>query len=131
MSGAEARMADAMLRVSGGHAVLLRMPAAAVPGDDGEQLGEATPQFQDVPLGPAVWRVPRTSAGGELVISATAVEMLVGSLAFDSAAVLFRTAAGVVVAGDLLEIVSAVGVEARGSVSVYRVVVRGRAALVA
>ena len=131
MSGAGSRMADAMLRVVGGPAVMLRVPVAAVPGDDAEQLGQATPQFQDVALGPAVWRRPFTGVDGELVVSATAVAAVVGSLEYDSAAVLFRTSAGVLVDGDLLEIVRAVGVEARGEVAVYRVAVRGAQALVA
>ncbi|MGI4829459.1 MAG: hypothetical protein ACRYFU_14880 [Janthinobacterium lividum] len=131
MSGAQSRMADAMLRVCGGSVVMLRVPGAAIPGDDAEQLGQATPEFQDLPLGPAVWRKARTATDGELVISATAVELIVGTLAYDSAAVLFRTAAGVLVDGDLLEIVSAVGITARGDVAVYRVVVKGSQALVA
>ncbi len=131
MSGAQSRMADAMLRVCGGPVVMLRIPAPATPGDDAEQLGQATPEFQDVAMGPAVWRKALTGGEGELVISATAVVAVVGSLEYDSAAVLFRTAAGVVVDGDLLEIVSAVGIEARSEVAVYRVAVRGAQALVA
>ena len=131
MSGAQSRMADAMLRVVGGTAVMLRVPVAAVPGDDAEQLGEATPEFQEVALGPVVWRRAMTDLEGELLVSATAVAAVVGSLEYDSAAVLFRSAAGVVVKGDLLTIVSARAVSARGEVAVYRVKVRGSAALVA
>ena len=59
MSGAQARMADAMLRVAGAEMVALRVPVAAVPGDDAEQLGQATPEFQDMALGPVVWRKAR------------------------------------------------------------------------
>lgn len=131
MSGAQGRMADAMLRVSGGPVLMLRVPVAAVPGSDAEQLGEATPEFQDVAFGPAVWRRALSGAEGELLVSATAVLAAVGSLEYDSAAVLFRSAAGVVVEGDLFTIVSAVGIVARGEIAVYRVGVRVPAALVA
>ncbi len=40
MSG-QVRMADALLRSVGGRTVLLHIPAAAVQGDEGEQVGLA------------------------------------------------------------------------------------------
>ena len=75
-----ARAADVLLRAMGGRSVRLRMPAPAVPADPTEQLGLATPEFQDIALAPVVCRKARAtvSAGGpakwDLLVSATAVE---------------------------------------------------------
>lgn len=132
MSGAGVRLADALLRSVGGRIVQLRLPAPAVVGDPGEQLGLAVPQFQDTPLGPAAFRRVRTSARPhgvtyELLVSASAVRALVGSLEFHSADVLFSIAAGIVVEGALLEITSAISAEAFGEVYLYRLGLRGAA----
>ena len=87
-TGAAARATDVLLRAMGGRSVMLRMPAPAVPADVTEQLGIAVPTFQDIPLAPVVYRKARaTVAGGkaarwELLVSATVVEALVGSLAY-------------------------------------------------
>ena len=125
MSGAGVRLADALLRSVGGRTVLLRMPAPALAGDPGEQLGLATPQFEDTPLAPAAFRRARSTAKAdgvhsELLVSASAVYALVGSLAYNSAAVLFSVAAGVVIDGALYQITSAVSTEAFGEVYLYR-----------
>jgi hypothetical protein len=100
------RSADAMLRANGGRAVMLRMPAPAVAGNDAEQLGLATPEFQDAELSPALFRKAESTA--TLLISASAVNLMVGSLRFDSAEILFETAAGVVIDGVLYAIVASV-----------------------
>ncbi len=121
MSGA-GRMADALLRGVGGRTVLLRVPAPAVAGDDGEQVGIAIPEFRDLPLGPVVFR--RVGKREELLVSASAVERLVGSLEFGSAGVLFGTAAGVLMDGLLYLVTSVASAEAFGSVYLYRVGVR-------
>jgi hypothetical protein len=130
----QTRMADALLRTLGGRTVLLRMPAPAVQGDVGEQVGLAEPQFQDVALGPVAFRRVRVGTGdttepaaSELLVSASAVAGIVGSLAFDSAAILFANAAGIVVDGALLRIVSLRSAEAFGSAYLYRLGVRGAA----
>jgi hypothetical protein len=132
-AAAQVRMADALLRTLGGRTVLLHIPAPAVPGDIGEQLGLAQPQFQDMKLGPAVLRKVRPKiataeterpAEYELLLSASAVERALGSLAYDSADVLFALASGVNVGGELLQITSATGVEAFGRVSLYRLGLR-------
>ena len=129
---AKATMADALLRTLGGRTVLLRMPAAATEGDLGEQVGLATPQFEDVAVGPAAFRRvlvgtgAKTAAGtSELLVSASAVEKIVGSLAYDSAAVLFQQAAGVLVDGALLRIESVTSAEAFGEVYLYRLGLTG------
>ncbi len=125
-----ARAADVLLRCVGGRTVLLRMPAPASAGDTTEQLGLAVPEFQDVELAPVVFRKARSTAGEgkaakwELMVSATPVNELVGSMGYAAASVLFATAFGVVIDGVLMEIVSAAESEAGGSAYVYRLVVR-------
>ena len=132
MTGAGVRLANALLRSVGGRTVLLRLPAPAIQGDLGEQVGLAAPQFQDTPLGPAAFRKVRAAQKGdaftyELLVSASAVHALVGSLDYNSAEVLFAVAAGVLVDGALLLITSAVSAEAFGEVYLYRLGLRGAA----
>lgn len=116
-SDAAVRNADALLRANGGRAVLLRLPAPAVANNDGEQLGLATPQFQDVELAPCAFRGgAKTST---LLISGSAVKAVVGSLQFNSAEVLFETAAGVVIDGVLYTILSSTATTADGATYVY------------
>ena len=127
-STAAARAADALLRSCGGRKVLLRMPSPAMAGDVSEQLGIATPQFQDIELAPAAFRKPRaqvTTSGPvrwELVVSATAVMGVVTSLAYASASVLFQNAAGVLVDDELLDISSATEEQVFGQPYAYRLV---------
>ena len=136
-AAAQVRMADALLRTLGGKTVRLHIPVPAVPGDIGEQLGLAQPQFQDMKLGPAVLRKVRPKiataqterpAEYELLLSASAVDRAVGSLAYDSADLLFALAAGVDVEGEPMQIISATGVEAFGRVTLYRLGLRASAA---
>ena len=98
---AAVRVAETLLRGTGGRAVLLRLPTAAAGGDEAEQMGLAVPGFNDVELAPCVFR--KVGSRSVLLASAAAVQKIVGSLAFDSAAVLFKVAAGVVVDGIVLE----------------------------
>ena len=122
---AQVRLADALLRGVGGRTVLLRMPAPAVQGDDGEQLGLAVPQFQDTALGPVVFRRVRVSSeAGELLVSASAVAKIVGSLEYQSADVLFAQAAGVLIDGVLLQIDAMASAEAFGESYLYRLTLR-------
>ena len=73
------RAMDVLLGGCGGRMVLLRVPAPAVAGDASEQLGLAIPGFQDVELGPVVFRRTRVNATEgkaaqrEMVVSASAV----------------------------------------------------------
>ena len=125
------RAADVLLRCAGGRAVLLRMPAPASAGDTTEQLGLAVPAFQDVELAPVVFRKARaTVAKRELMVSATAVNALVGSLGYSAASVLFATAFGVLVDGVLMEVESATESEVGGVAYVYRLVLREPLAVV-
>jgi len=130
-TGAAARASDALLRALGGRTVMLRMPAPAVPADVAEQLGIATPTFQDLPLAPVVYRKARaTLAAGEaaryeLLVSAAVIKGIVGSLAYASASVLFATASGILCGDELMEIVTASEEQVFGRPYVYRLQLRG------
>jgi hypothetical protein len=119
---AAVRAADALLRANGGRAVLLRLPAAAVATNDGEQLGLATPLFQDVELAPTAFRM--AAKASTLLVSGSAVKAIVGSLKFNSAEVLFETAMGVVVDEVLYTILSSTAATADGKTYVYSLELR-------
>jgi hypothetical protein len=128
------RAMDVLLRGSSARSVMLRIPAPATPGDPAEQLGLATPQFQDVELTPVVFRTnaAKTANGKaarrELLVSANAVEALTGSLQYASAAELFATAFGILLDDALLAITSATELEAGGQLYGYRLGLRETAA---
>jgi hypothetical protein len=117
-----ARFAEVLLRTNGGRTVLLRMPAPASSGDDAEQLGLATPGFQDVELGPAVFH--KANSVAKLLVSACAVDALLGSLDFDAPDVLFETAVGVVIDGVLYEIANSFASQAMGEAYCYWLVLQ-------
>ena len=106
------RLADAVMRSAGGRMVLLRLAAPAVPNADAEQLGLATPAYQDVALGPATFH--KANSVIKLLISAGAVHEVVGSLGFDSANVLFETAVGLFVDDLLYKITNSYSSQAMG-----------------
>jgi len=124
------RAADVLLRAANGRAVMLRMPAPATPGSAAEQLGLATPEFQDVELAPVVFRKARAkvatkkAAEREMLVSATAVKALLGSSGFASASAMFAAAFGVLVDEALLTIVSASEIEAGGEICGYTLLLR-------
>lgn len=107
-----ARGADAVMRAAGGRTVLLRIAASAVAGNDAEQLGLMTPLFQDVVLGPATFR--KADSVAKLLVSASAVLEVVGSLGYDSANVLFEVAIGVLIDDLLYEITNCVAQQSMG-----------------
>ena len=113
------RAAFVALCANGGFQVMLRMPGLAVNGSDAEQLGLGTPQFQDVPVGPAVWRKP--GANTALLLGASSVSALMGSQGFASAEVLFQSAVGVVVGGVLYLITKSEPLLVVGVPCAYRV----------
>ncbi|MDP9040228.1 MAG: hypothetical protein M3O02_13315 [Acidobacteriota bacterium] len=129
-SGAAARAADVLLRAVGGRSVLLRIPAPAVAADPAEQLGLATPQFQDLPLAPVVFRKARASAPpgkpprSEMLVSASIVTRLAGSQSFASASALFASALGVLVDDVLFEILASTEEQVFGQPYVFRLVLR-------
>ena len=122
------RAADVLLRCAGGRAVLLRMPAPASAGDTTEQLGLAVPEFQDVELAPvALERGNGTTR--TMLVSANAVNAMVGSMGFSAASVLFANAFGVLVDGVLMEVESVTETELGGAPYIYRLVLREPVAL--
>jgi hypothetical protein len=129
-SGSESalRAADALLRTAG-RAVLLRLPAPAVPGDPAEQLGLATPVFQDVELTPVIIRRGKTEGRQELLISASAVTKIIGSLGYSAAKVLFADSYCIMLDEVVLQIISVAESEINGTVYLYRVTVQLPAAL--
>jgi hypothetical protein len=124
------RLADALLRASGGTTAYLQMPTT--PGDAGDtgQLGLDAPNFQPMALSPVTLRrLRRVMTEGqpqeyELLVSGSAVSAAVGAMQVASADLLFQMAAGVVVAGELFLIESVALSEAMGAVYVYRLLLR-------
>ena len=109
---------------------MLRMPAPASAADVAEQLGLAAPEFQDVELAPVAFRTARArvaegkAARWELLVSASAVEALVGSLGYSAAGVLFAEAFGVLVDDVLMTVESVTESEIGGAPYVYRLMLR-------
>ena len=135
MTATQLTTADTLLRSTGGRSVLLRLPLPPTADDDGEQVGLATPQFQDVELAPVTFRKAFATAGtdgleSQLLVSATAVTALVGSLAYDSASVLFASAFGVVIDGALQRIEAAIPMQNAGVTYMYLLRLRSALALV-
>ncbi len=124
------RAADSLLRSQGGVAVGLRLPSPAALGVDAEQLGLSSPQFQDLPLSPAVFRKARIAmAEGEagkyeLLLSPSAVASAVSVQQVASAGVLFAMATGISVNGILFLIEATSFTEWLGNVCLYRVLLR-------
>jgi hypothetical protein len=106
------RLADAVMRSGGGRTVLLRLAIPAVPGDEAEQLGLATPGYQDVALGPATFH--KANSVAKLLVSASAVHGVVGSLGFDSANLLFEGAVGLLIDDVLYKITDSYSSQAMG-----------------
>jgi hypothetical protein len=128
-SGAAVRVADALLRGAGGREVLLRLLAPAIPADPTEQLGLAAPEFQDVQLKPVVLLAWNARGQREMLVSASVVSGIVGSLGYSAASVLFGVAYGVLVDEVLMEVVSASAMEMNGVPYVYRVILKAPMAL--
>lgn len=129
-TGALTRAADVLLRGVGGRSIILRMPAGAAAGDVTEQLGLATPKFEDIELAPAVTRSVRARVAEgkatrwELLVSASAVESLLGSLGYGAAESMFGAAFGVLIDGVLMAVESTTAAETRGVPYLYRLVLR-------
>ncbi len=116
------RAAMAALWANGGFQVAIRFPGLAASGSDAEQLGLGTPQFEDVPVGPAVWR--KAGVNTSLVLGASAVASLIGSQAFAGAESLFQTAVGVVIGDVLYVITKAEPLLVAGTACAYRLSVK-------
>jgi hypothetical protein len=106
------RAAATALRTNAGCVARLRVPGLAASGDATEELGLATPLFQELPLGPAAFS--RTASGTRLTVSAAAVLALVQTFACDSAETVFETAAGVLIEDELYLIANIASAESHG-----------------
>lgn len=124
------RVADVLLRSNGGTPAYLQMPPAVGDSTDAGQLGLDAPNFQQLPLAPAVFRRARATmtegqpAKYELLVSGAAVQAAVGAAQAASADLLFQMAAGVAVAGELFLIESVSFSEYMGTAFLYRLLLR-------
>ena len=128
-------MADTLLRATGGMTATLTVSPAQGDTTDAGQLGLDAPGFQAVALQPVTFRRTRPlmtdgkAARYELLVSASAVDALVGLLQLDSAETLFAVTAGLAVSGLNFEIESWSGTVLLGQVVLYRLLLRGAVAL--
>ena len=117
------RAAAAVLYATGGFEVILRLPGLAAGGSDAEELGLATPQFQDVPVGPAVWR--KAGVDKALLIAGASVAEVVGTRDVAAAQSLFQSAVGLVIAGVLYVIKDSEPLLVGGVPAAFRIRVEG------
>ena len=111
------RLADTALRNQCGFLAYLRLPGVAASGD-ADQLGLGFPQYQDAPLGPAVWR--KVGIDTALLVGATAMSALAGTTDFASAEAMLEAAVGVVVEEVLYTISNSEPIVAGGQPCGYR-----------
>jgi hypothetical protein len=123
-------MADALLRASGGMVATLLVTPATGDNSDAGQLGVNSPNFQQMPLSPVIFRrVGATMQEGqlaqfELLVSASAVQQQLSALQLASADALFDTAAGVLIQETQFVIESRSVSEALGQAYLYRLLLR-------
>ena len=124
------RAAEALLRGTGGRAVMLRLPAPATGVAEQEQIGLVAPKFNDVELSPVVFRrsQPQAKADGtarwELLVSAISVAAIVDATGSESASAVFATAFGVMVGETLMEIEAVSSSDMDGAPYVFRLRLR-------
>lgn len=117
-----ARVSEALLRANGGRSVLLRIASPASAGDSSEELGLVTAQFQDVEIGPAVFR--RSESTARLLVSARAVEEAAGTMQASSGVAMLCGAVGVVVDGAIYAVERVTRAQAAGAVFCYAMTLR-------
>ncbi len=93
------------------------MPGLANSDSIGEQLGLVSPEFQDVVLGPAVWR--KSGSCRELLVDGSAVAMLVGAGSLAATQSFFQSAVGVLVQGVLYSVTGCEPLPIAGTVQAY------------
>ena len=102
---------------------------------DAGQVGVNAPNFQQLPLSPAIFRKIRVAmqedqlSQYELLVSASAVQQQVSALQLASADALFDTAAGVEINGSQFLIESRSISEALGQIYLYQLLLRESHAL--
>ncbi len=129
-SGRARRLAASLLRACGGTIAYLQVPPDTGDKNDGAQVGLDAPNFQLIPLAPAVFHKMRgyllegQEQRYELRISGEAVAAQVTGLQLTSASALFAMASGIVVAGELFMIEGISTLEDEGEVYLYRLMLR-------
>jgi hypothetical protein len=118
------RGATALVHAVGGTTVKLQMPALPVAGDDGEELGLRTPEFQVRLLGPVALR--RSGTSTTALVPADTLEGLLGLTGVGAVRTAMQSVSSVLV-GDASFVLANVEVAANvGSVALlYRLVLEG------
>lgn len=116
------RMAHALVccSVACSDAVALRMPMAPLPTDNGEQLGLASPVFQDVPLQPvAVERIAKASV--QLLVPADTLEQVLAVSDRASVQAALMQASAVFLEAEPMRISDLQRLDAGGAACLYRI----------
>ena len=111
------RLADTALKNACSVAAFLRLTGVAASGD-ADQLGLSSPQYQDAPLGPAVWR--KVGVNTALLVGASAMSALAGTNDLLAAEAMLEAAVGVVVEGVLYTISNCEAIVSGGEPCAYR-----------
>ena len=128
-TAATQRLANALLRTTGGTQALLRVTGGQT-SSTATEIGLTATTFAEVPISPASMRKLRPTwkegeaATWELLLSATSVAQQVNTLQLDSAEALFAMTLGVSVAGRDYLIEGISSNEAFGSAYLYRLLLR-------
>ena len=115
-------VANTALRNACSSPAFLRLTGVPASGD-ADQLGLGFPQYQDAPLGSAVWR--KMGVDTALLVSATGLTALAGTGDFASVEAMLAAAPGVVVEGVLYTISNSEPIVAGGQPLAYRLTVAG------
>ncbi|MBW4028140.1 MAG: hypothetical protein HIU93_12155 [Acidobacteria bacterium] len=124
------RLADSLLRAAGAQGAALLMPPLTGDSTDAGQVGVNAPEFQQLPLAPAVFRAVRATMQEaqqdryELMISGSAIAAQVTAMQLSSGEALFQMAAGVIVNSALFVIETVSVSEVLGQVYLYRLLLR-------
>ena len=124
------RIADSLLRATGGYTAIFLMPPLQGDTSDAGQLGIDMPTLQSLTISPVTFRKIRAVmplSGGtqyELLVSATAIEEQVTLQQLSSADALFFLIAGVSVAGLSLTLQTWSSSISLGEALLYRLLLR-------
>jgi len=118
------RAADALLRALGGDSVSLVLPASAMAGDSGGQLGLVDPGVLEVLVSPVVTRALTTGNTGprrriEFTLPASAIADQLPRLGMGAAEDLFNAALGLKYGNDLFHIETVVPEDFAGAAYFY------------
>lgn len=112
------RSAVALVGQLGGDEALLELPLPPVAGDDGEQLGLRTPEFQQRVLSPVAVR--RGKSAPVLLVAAAVLEDVLGVRDAGAVGSVMTSVQAVVVGNARYRLLRVEAVHAMGSACVYR-----------